>query len=1088
MNMNPWKLVIRNLSHFRNRNLTVVLGIAIASAVLTGSLMVGDSMAFNLKKLIDLRLGKIEFALNTGERYVTSGLAKAIQPLLKADVAPVLMLEGIAVAEGGQRRVSKIQVLGVDDSFDKVLGIYPFYRDLSEEEVIISRNLAARLDVSEGDYVLFRITKVSLIPLNAPFVSDEEMVVSVNLKVKAVAGDNETGRFNLRISQKSPYNAFLSLSFLNHLMDLENRANVLLFRGNSSLTGESIMSVIREKWSLADAGLKLRTLKQTSEAELLSERVFLDEPVLKVVETIPVHNNKILTYFVNSLSSVSAFTPYSFVSTLPDSIIRPDEVIVNRWLADDQAVIRGDSLRITYFTVGPLRRLLESQASFVIKDIVPIEGYYSDKDLMPEIPGLSDAGNCRDWEAGVPIRLSDIRDKDEKYWENFRGIPKAFISQSRAEMLWKNTFGSFTSVRFSLNEISTEDISRKLLSGLDPASLGFTVDAVSRESHAAAAQGVDFSQLFLGLSFFILVAAVILTTLLLILNLEGRREQVMTLSSLGISREMIRRIMYSESFILSVLGALLGLAFAAVYTGLVFNALNGIWMDMVRTDALEMVIRFPAIIKGFLISLIISWITLIFTIRRFLVPKYNRSDLEIQHEKGILRKRIILSVAVLTGIIAIMLIIKQILSGETVNAGIFFIAGGLMLVSILLLFYYFLNNLGNSGLKNLSIFKLGIRNFVRNRTRSLSIIILLSIGTFIIISTGANRKDLFINSHEKSSGTGGFLFFCETTVPVIKDLDSPQVRAELGLSNKYDVTQFYIANGDDASCLNLNRITNPRILGADPVDLKGRFSFISETAYLDKSDPWKSLEKDLPDDDIIPAIADETVIKWGLGKKAGDTLRYIDNYGNNIDLLLIGGIASSVFQGNVIIAKKYFLEHFPDIAGSKIFLIEADTADSSSIEDELGSVFRDYGMEIENAAVRLAEFNSVTNTYLSVFLVMGALAILIGTVGLGLILARSILERRKEIALLKAVGIGRYKILNLVLGEYSILLISGILIGSVTSSIATLPSLISPNTGITFISIIIIAGILLLNGILWILLLAAVYLKDPAISQALRNE
>jgi ABC-type antimicrobial peptide transport system permease subunit len=119
---------------------------------------------------------------------------------------------------------------------------------------------------------------------------------------------------------------------------------------------------------------------------------------------------------------------------------------------------------------------------------------------------------------------------------------------------------------------------------------------------------------------------------------------------------------------------------------------------------------------------------------------------------------------------------------------------------------------------------------------------------------------------------------------------------------------------------------------------------------------------------------------------------------------------------------------------------------------------------------------------------LGALAILIGTIGLGVILARSILERKKEIALMKAVGIGREKILRLFMNEYLLLLLSGILIGVISSSIATLPSLLSPNTEISLNSVMIITGILLLNGLFWIWFIARIYLKDPGINEALRNE
>lgn len=119
---------------------------------------------------------------------------------------------------------------------------------------------------------------------------------------------------------------------------------------------------------------------------------------------------------------------------------------------------------------------------------------------------------------------------------------------------------------------------------------------------------------------------------------------------------------------------------------------------------------------------------------------------------------------------------------------------------------------------------------------------------------------------------------------------------------------------------------------------------------------------------------------------------------------------------------------------------------------------------------------------------MGAFGLLIGTVGLGVILVRSILERRNEIALLKAVGFGKKLILKLFVNEYTGLLCAGILIGVITATVAILPSLISPNTGVSFKTISIILVLLIINGLFWITLLTRLFLKVDHINEALRNE
>jgi ABC-type antimicrobial peptide transport system permease subunit len=149
---------------------------------------------------------------------------------------------------------------------------------------------------------------------------------------------------------------------------------------------------------------------------------------------------------------------------------------------------------------------------------------------------------------------------------------------------------------------------------------------------------------------------------------------------------------------------------------------------------------------------------------------------------------------------------------------------------------------------------------------------------------------------------------------------------------------------------------------------------------------------------------------------------------------------------------------------------------------------RDFGIEIELSAKRLAEFNSVTNTYLSIFLVLGALGLLLGTVGLGIVLFRTLLERRNEIALMKAVGFRQKLIRRIISREYNFLLISGIGIGFITAVIATLPSILSPNTSISFITLLLLVLILVLSGWLWTFFISSLALRNRAIYGGLREE
>ncbi len=1064
------------------------MGIAISGAVITGALMVGDSVKYSLNLIVEQRLGEVTHVMKAGDRYFTTELLEKVEKQLQVPVSSVLLQEGSATSGGGQIRLNHIQVLGVDQTFDALAGTGDFYKTLTGDTIAISSNLASRLNVGVGDEILLRIEKASLIPSNAPFVSDAESVISLRATIGSIAFEDQMGRFNLKVSQTAPFNVFIAQSRLQKVMDFEGRANVILFNAGTSFDADGLMQVVNEQFSAADAGLKLTFLEESQQVEVSSHRVFIDEAVSDALSKIPGEGEGIVTYFVNSLSSADRSTPYSFVSTLPDSWLRPHEMIISTWLADDLGAGEGDTIQMTYFEVGPLRELNQVSARFVVKSVVPMEGRFGDRKLMPDLPGLSDAGNCRDWDTGVPIELESIRDKDEDYWDAFGGIPKAFVSASKGRELWTNRFGTFTAFRYRME--NPEALEAALLELIEPAMLGFTIESTRARGYDAAGNGVDFSELFAGLSFFLLLAGILLTVLLFLLNLESREDQLKTMVVLGIPAKKIRRIIFLEALLVSVIGSLSGLMLAVVYNRLVFQALNGVWRDVVRTEMMHVDIRATTLAMGWILTILIAILALWFPLRRKLqrqVSSHKKRIKKVKNRGGSGASRLSGGVAIVSFSVAVILIASQLASLEVINIPVFFSAGGLLLLGSVFAVSWFLSLKQKPSGARFDLPVLSWKNATRNRTRSMSIVILFAIGAFLVISTGSNRKDLFSNSEDPGSGSGGFLYYAESTIPVLQQLNNTAVKNEIGLGEGSSFVQLRKADGDDASCLNLNKIVNPQVLGVESGSLEGRFSFVTRTAYLDETNPWSSLQQELPGG-LIPAIADETVIKWGLGLSVGDTLFYTNANGGSMELLLIGGLAPSLFQGNVIIDNERFLEQFPGSSGTQVFLVEGERSDTTQIKSELSSAFRDLGWDMQLASERLAEFNSVTNAYLSIFLVMGALGLLVGTFGLVVVLSRSVLERRQEIALLMAVGYGKKRIRKLITREYMILLYAGILIGFGAAVIATLPSLLSAHTGASFISVIIWLLILIVNGWIWIQVVARTALKNFHIRKGLSDE
>ncbi|HKJ78816.1 MAG TPA: ABC transporter permease [Prolixibacteraceae bacterium] len=1089
--MTKLQYIFKTFFHYFKANILVALGVMVSTMVLTGSLIIGDSVRYSLKQATFYRLGETTHLVAVTERYFRQEMAaemEADNPEIKA--TPVLLLEGVAVAGGGQQRVNRVQIVGVDAGFD-FFARSEIYSQLETGEILISRNLAEKLQVNEGDNLLVRVKKASLIPMNAPFVSDEETSVSLRATIKNVVEKEQLGRFHLKNSQTAPYNIFLSIEQLNDLMEFQGKANQILVSTN--LETSAVLSAVDNNLTPEDAGLSVKEIEETGETEISTERVFLEDGVAEMLKTLP-GAKPLLTYFVNEIEKLEAQSseseaniPYSFVSSSTGDIVDDNEIILNQWAADDLGAKVGDSIRLTYLKIGPLRQLQEMVSKFLLKEIVPMEEPWADKSRMPYLPGLSDAGHCREWEAGVPIDLDAIRDKDEDYWDEWKGTPKAYISLNKAEEIWSNRFGNYTAVRYPTEDFDTEKFKKAFAQQIKAADMGMVVEPIREQGVNAAQNGTDFSGLFLGLSFFLLVAAIILTALLFGLNLETRTEEVGVLAAIGFKQKQVRNFFLLEGFAISVFGGLFGLVVSVFYTSLVFRILNTLWYEIVRTDVLLIRINPGTLVLGLIISAVVSLIAVFVSLRRF----QKQRTAELQKQTGPTFKKgwhTALNVAMyVLLIVPIALFLFQVLSSGVMNASLFFLSGGLLLIGLLLAFRKVLTKVESGNKNSLDFGRLSKLNLTRNKGRSLTVVILFALGTFLVVSTGSNKLDLFANAEDNSSGTGGFLYFAETTMPILYNLNNPEKRAEEGIYEDFTAVQFRKVEGDDASCLNLNRITQPAVLGVEPEALKDRFSFATKMDGLKSDNPWAALNEKL-DDGSIPAIADQTVIQWGLGMKVGDELHYQNELGDTVRLKLIAGTTPSIFQGFVIISNEHFLENYPTSSGSSVYLIDGETENKEAISDELQSVFRDYGWETESTAKRLVEFYSVTNTYLSIFLALGALGLILGTIGLAVILARTMLERRREIALMQAVGFDNRPVFRVISTEYLILLFTGVLIGFITAVVATLPAFLSANSDASLSTVAIVVGLILLNGFLWIFGLTWFSLRKKRLVTGLRVE
>lgn len=1102
--MTTFTLLLRNLAGHWRAHLGLFLGAVLATAVLVGALAVGDSVRQSLRRIALDRLGDTHLTLAGGSRFFRASLAEGLQSELGAPAAAAIVLSGAVSAPDRSTRAPRAQVVGAGEPFWRLLraaGSPP------SDGAVLSARLAERLQASAGDEVLLRLEKPSLLSRDAPLSTVADSAVTLRLPVQAILPAAGAGRFGLQAEQIPPENIFVPLDLLARELEQPDRANTLLVgrsEGGPAPTSDAADEVLQMLWELTDAGLELRKPLGDPSTELRTDRVFLDPSIADAaVKTFPGARG-ILTYLVNGIRSGSRVTPYSMVAAMEGPPVpaglADDEMVVNEWLASDLDLRPGSRVTLAYFVMGSARELEERTGAFTVRQGIPIAGAAADPGLMPPFPGVEGAANCRDWEPGIPVDLDAIRDRDEQYWDAHRGTPKAFINLKAGRKLWNNRFGDLTALRIPPDAGSTDTVAARLLAATPPSALGLIFQPSREQALAAGSQGLDFGQLFLGFSFFLIASALLLAALLFGLGIEARSGEVGLLLSLGLTPARVRAIFLMEGALVAGLAALPGAALGLLYTRSVIAALTGWWSGAVAGSALQFYWEPATVATGAVISFLVALLTIWLVGRRaartpareLLASGVAASprDADGSRRSGWLSPVALVGAGVLG---AAGLAASGLLLGRSYAAGLFFGSGSLLLVASLAACGILLGFLEKRGAgDDLTLRSLAARGASRRRSRSLSAIALIACGSFLVAAVGAGRHDPMAGARERSSGTGGFAFYAESAIPIYSSLGDPDAQDELGLDPEalagVEFVPLRLREGDQASCLNLNRAQAPRILGVNPDELSRRraFTFSSRDDPLPAADPWSGLKETLPDG-AIPAVGDENTVLWSLGKGVGESLLMRDGRGKEVALKIVGTLSGSILQGGLLISEEAFIRHFPDDAGYRIFLIDAPADRVAAAAEELTFGLENQGLDLMGAVQRLALFAEVENTYLTIFAVLGGLGLLLGTLGLAVVVLRNVLERRSELALLRALGYRSGGIVQLVFQEHALLLLLGLLCGVTSAGLAVAPALGSALGEIPFVELALVLGGTLAAGLLCTYIASRIALGAP-LMQSLRAE
>ena len=1060
--MNRQTLIRRNLAHYWRTNTAVVLGVATAVAVLSGALLVGDSVRGSLRDLVLQRLGNTDHAI-LSTSFFREQLAEEIQG------APLLMLRGLVSVQGGSGRAGNVAIYGVDDRFWAFHGVK--VEPLSGRSALVSPALAAELGQQEaGATILVRLQRPSDIPLESLHGRKTDAGSTIRATIRAIQPREGLGEFSLQAQQGAVRAVFLPLDLLQDELRLEGRVNALLVSGD-------VEQQVRARATLDDLGIRIRPLENN-----LDNKVVALDPLSGVIDdaiaraAADFKPQGLLTYLANSMKVGPREIPYSLVTAIDMPELTPSNpppIVLNEWAARDLRAKPGDTLSMDYFLWEEPGQLTTHSAEFRIAAVVPIDR--GDRRMAPEYPGITDVSSLRDWDPPFPLDLRKIRPADEDYWKKYATTPKAFISLETGQGLWRSRYGAFTSMRFTS---PAPDLETRLREKIDPLAAGLSVINVREQSLDAARGATNFGEYFVYFSFFLVVSALLLAALFFKLSVEQRIREIGLLRAVGLPPSTVRRIFLTEGLILSVCGALLGTGGAIAYAGAIVAALQSWWIGAVGTANIELHVSMVSLVAGALGGVLAALFCIGITLRG-LRHSSERSLLSGQLSplpRLLLKRRgqqPFLSISL--GLLAVLLLLAGV--ARLINSDGAFFGGGFALLAAALTYYRF--RLGRPGKTRIRgngfrpMSRLGLRNASYRPARSVVAMATIASAAFILIAVDAFRKE------PSTAETGGYSLLVETLAPVVQDPNSLE-----GLKGIH-FEPFRVRPGDDTSCLNLYEPKNPRILAPRDTFINAkRFVFQSSQAATEEeqANPWILLHKKF-DDGAIPVIADANSLTYVLHRKLGEDF-VMTNGGREVRLRFVAALSDSIFQSELLMSEANFLKLFPQQDGYSFLLAENVAATAAAqIEDAL----LEYDADATPTAARLAEYHRVENTYLSTFQMLGGLGLLLGTVGLAAVLLRSILERRRELALLRTLGYEPKHFFIMTIAENGALLLGGLLTGVLCALIAVAPAMIERGGRIPALTLAPVLAAVIASGLLISVLATAAALRGSTLA-ALRSD
>jgi putative ABC transport system permease protein len=609
---------------------------------------------------------------------------------------------------------------------------------------------------------------------------------------------------------------------------------------------------------------------------------------------------------------------------------------------------------------------------------------------------------------------------------------------------------------------------------------------------SAEEQGAEFSELFLGIGAFAIIAGVLLLINIFVMLAQERKSQLGMLRAIGLRRADLVRVFVIEGFVYSVFAGILG-AILGIGVGWAIAKLAAPIFGGSDEFALELLFSMSpeSIVLGFCLGMIITSLTIFFTSLRISRINIIRAIRDLPEPTGRATRKRALVAGGLLALVSLTLFVSSL--GETEGwpiliLGPAFAAFGLLpllsraldrrtavlLVAGFSLLWGIFGNaiLGNEFFENGDIFAFVLQG------------ILLTFSAVIILS---QTTDLFERGIRRIAarnlpvrlglaypvarrfrtgltlGMYALVIFTMTFIAVLSNIFGGQVEDTVRrASGGFDI--LVTASGtnppseadleeqagidDAAALLTGNALFQPPdvptpepwpatgidddFVAIGPPELEER-----DEGYENDAAVWDAVLSD-PELVVIP----DFFLQEGGGPpegvlEVGETMEMVDPLTGESSERKVAGILSqdAAFSGVYMSQESIGSVLGPQATPSRFFVVAEEDQPAATTAQELqGELFRN-GVEADTFKGIVEEFQALNLQFFRLMQGYLALGLLVGIAGLGVVMVRAVRERRREIGVLRSLGFLAPSVRRAFLFESTFIALQGILTGAILALI-----------------------------------------------------